>query len=160
MGIVIAPLPEQCGTNAKAERASSEWTIKRGGGGYPPATLCVRAFSRESLDPPPGIGREPTPQVLTCGGPRRDHLPTAEAPGPAWEDFPPPGRRAPRGAAPRGTVRAPTTCRVCTTGDSGPAPPSGVAGRRSQTGPPTDSRGPRPHLEGPLGLGPNRTTCR
>ena len=27
---------------------------------------------------------------------------------------PPPGRRAPRGAAPRGTVRAPTTCRVRT----------------------------------------------
>ena len=29
MGIVIAPLPEQCGTNAKAERASSEDVYKR-----------------------------------------------------------------------------------------------------------------------------------
>ena len=33
--------------------------------------------------PPPGTGREPTSQVLTCAGPRPDHLPT-EAPGPTW----------------------------------------------------------------------------
>ena len=53
--------------NAKTserERAGHQ----RGGGGPPPATLCVRAFSRESLDPPPGTGREATSQVLTCGG--------------------------------------------------------------------------------------------
>ena len=31
---------------------------KKGGRGPSPATLCVRAFSRESLDPPPGTGRE------------------------------------------------------------------------------------------------------
>ena len=68
MGTVLAPLPEQCATTAK----TSEWERaghKMGGRGPSPATLCVRAFSRESLDPPPGTGRETTPQVLTCGGP-------------------------------------------------------------------------------------------
>ena len=59
-----------------------------GGRGATPATLCVRAFSRESLDPPPGTGRETTPQVPTCGGPSLDHLPTAEAPGPTWGPHP------------------------------------------------------------------------
>ncbi len=71
MGLVIAYRPERCGTTAKTsewERAGPE---KRGGGGPPPATLCVRAFSRESLDPPPGTGREPTSQGLTCAGPNR-----------------------------------------------------------------------------------------
>ena len=54
------------------KRASgNERPLNRGGGGHPPATLCVRAFSRESLDPPPGTGREPTSQVLTCDGPNR-----------------------------------------------------------------------------------------
>ena len=52
------------------KRASAnERAIKKGGGGHPPATLCVRAFSRESLDPRPGPGGKPTPQVLTCAGP-------------------------------------------------------------------------------------------
>ena len=41
---------------------TSEWERaapkNRGGRGPSPATLCVRAFSRESLDPPPGTGRE------------------------------------------------------------------------------------------------------
>ena len=67
MGLVIAHRPKQCTTTAK----TSEWeraALKTGGRGHPPATLCVRAFSRESLDPPPGTGREPTSQVLTCAG--------------------------------------------------------------------------------------------
>ena len=52
------------------KRASgNERPLNRGGGGHPPATLCVRAFSRESLDPPPGTGRGTTSQVLTCDGP-------------------------------------------------------------------------------------------
>ena len=53
------------------KRASgNERAINQGGaGGIPPATLCVRAFSRESLDPPPGTGREPTSQGPTCDGP-------------------------------------------------------------------------------------------
>ena len=55
------------------KRASgNERAINQGGRGASPATLCVRAFSRESLDPPPGTGRETTSQVLTCEGPRRD----------------------------------------------------------------------------------------
>ena len=66
MGLVIAYRPEQCATTAKTSEWERAAPKPRGGGGYPPATLCVRAFSRESLDPPPGTGREPTSQVLTC----------------------------------------------------------------------------------------------
>ena len=69
------------------KRASgNERPLKQGGGGHPPATLCVRAFSRESLDPPPGTGRETTPQVLTCAGPNQPH-----PKGP--QKHPPPGIR-------------------------------------------------------------------
>ena len=71
MGLVIAYRPEQCSTTAKTSEWERAAPKPRGGGGYPPATLCVRAFSRESLDPPPGTGRETTPQVITCGGPNR-----------------------------------------------------------------------------------------
>ena len=66
--------------NSQNERASSERAINQGGGGSPPATLCVRAFSRESLDPPPGTGRETTPQVWTCDGPSLNHLPGGHPP--------------------------------------------------------------------------------
>ena len=45
---------------------------------------------------------------------------------------PRPGPGGQRGAAPRGLVTTPTTRRVRTTGDSGPALPSGTARRRSQ----------------------------
>ena len=39
------------------KRASgNERVLNQGGRGHPPATLCVRAFSRESLDPRPGPG--------------------------------------------------------------------------------------------------------
>ena len=58
MGTETAPPPEQCATTAK----TSEWERaghKAGGRGATPATLCVRAFSRESLDPRPGPGGNP-----------------------------------------------------------------------------------------------------
>ncbi len=85
------------------KRASAnERAIKKGGGGHPPATLCVRAFSRESLDPRPGPGGKPTPQVLTCAGPHPDHLPGAAryyVPF-GWPGlFPTLGRSAPGGPA-------------------------------------------------------------
>ena len=51
--------------------SGNERALKKGGRGPSPATLCVRAFSRESLEPPPGTGRETTPQVLTCAGSER-----------------------------------------------------------------------------------------
>ena len=55
---------------ATPKRASAnERPLTQGGRGPSPATLCVRAFSRESLDPPPGTGRETTSQVPTCAGP-------------------------------------------------------------------------------------------
>ena len=82
MGLVIAHRPKQCTTTAK----TSEWeraALKAGGRGVTPATLCVRAFSRESLDPPPGTGRETTLQVWTGAGPARSFSLTG-------------GRRAPR----------------------------------------------------------------
>ena len=42
------------------KRASgNERVLKKGGRGPSPATLCVRAFSRESLDPRPGPGGNP-----------------------------------------------------------------------------------------------------
>ena len=71
MGTETAPPPEQCATTAKTSEWERAGHKKRGGGGHPPATLCVRAFSRESLDPPPGTGRGTTSQVLTCAGPNR-----------------------------------------------------------------------------------------
>ena len=58
-------------TTPKRASGNERALKKRGGGGHPPATLCVRAFSRESLDPPPGTGRGTTSQVLTCDGPNR-----------------------------------------------------------------------------------------
>ena len=68
MGTVIAPQPEQCATTAKTSECQRAGH-KMGGRGPSPATLCVRAFSRESLDPPPGTGREPTSQGPPCDGP-------------------------------------------------------------------------------------------
>ena len=45
---------------ATPKRASAnERALKKGGRGPSPATLCVRAFSRESLDPRPGPGGNP-----------------------------------------------------------------------------------------------------
>ena len=71
MGTEIGARPEQCGTTAKTSEWQRAGHKPRGGGGHPPATLCVRAFSRESLDPPPGTGRGTTLQVWTCAGPNR-----------------------------------------------------------------------------------------
>ena len=63
MGNEIAPPPEQCATNAKTSECQRAGHKKRGGGGHPPATLCVRAFSRESLDPRPVPGGNPRGRV-------------------------------------------------------------------------------------------------
>ena len=60
-GTMWHPTPKRASGNERA--------LKKGGRGPSPATLCVRAFSRESLDPPPGTGRETTWQVPTCAGP-------------------------------------------------------------------------------------------
>ena len=84
MGTVIAYRPEQCGTTAKTSECQRAGHKRRGGGGPPPATLCVQAFSRESLDPPPGTGRETTSQVPTCARPpHRGVPPPKQTPPPA-----------------------------------------------------------------------------
>ena len=98
MGTETAPPPEQCATTAKTSEWERAAPKPRGGGGHPPATLCVRAFSRESLDPPPGTGREPTLQVWTCAGPNPDHLPGAARCCVPSGGVPP---KPPWGAAPR-----------------------------------------------------------
>jgi hypothetical protein len=79
-GYRISPSTVPLRSTTPKPASGNERPLNQGGGGHPPATLCVRAFSRESLDPPPGTGREPTPQVWICGGPagttcRSRHLP-------------------------------------------------------------------------------------
>ena len=50
-GTMRHPTPKRASANERA--------INQGGRGPSPATLCVRAFSRESLDPRPGPGGNP-----------------------------------------------------------------------------------------------------
>ena len=63
--------------------SGNERAIKKGGGGLPPATLCVRAFSRESLDPRPGPGGNPRgrghPASVSAGLPTNDGGPRPPA---------------------------------------------------------------------------------
>ena len=94
MGTVIAYRPEQCGTTAKTSECQRAGP-KLQGRGHPPGD-CVRAFSRESLDPPPGTGRETTSQVLTCAGPA----------GPTYRRQPP--RPHARGRTPRSSRTHPS----------------------------------------------------
>ena len=71
------------------KRASEQRAgLKPGGaGGHPPATLCVRAFSRESLDPRPGPGGNPPRRVYTAlvleGTTHRPNTPRLALPGQA-----------------------------------------------------------------------------
>ena len=99
-GTMWHPTPKRASANERA--------LSQEGRGPSPATLCVRAFSRESLDPRPGPGGKP---------PRRCQ-PAPVPVGAATDDG------DPQGAAPRGTVRATTTQRVRST-LSGSRPESG-----------------------------------
>ena len=63
------------------KRASdNERALKSGIQGAKPPALFPPAFSRESLDPPPGTGRETTSQVLTCATPEAPPADPAAAP--------------------------------------------------------------------------------
>ena len=106
IGTVIAQPPPRCAPLRQNQRASSERAIKQGvqgacprpsfphfsgemgtpaGQAGPPGRCAPR--HRKSPDhpkgtqypttPPPGPGREPTPQVLTCAGPNPPPLPGA-----------------------------------------------------------------------------------
>ena len=78
------------------KRASgSKRAIKMGGRGPTPATLCVRAFSRESLDPRPGPGGNP---------PRRSGPATVQTETTCQRQRPP----APRWGAPKVASEPPT----------------------------------------------------
>ena len=79
------------------KRASANERALNQGAGASPATLCVRAFSRESLDPPPGTGWGTTPQVWTCASPERTTCRKQRRPARPPVSPPPvdrPGRRA------------------------------------------------------------------
>ena len=134
MGLVIAYRPERCGTTAKTSEWERAGPKPGGAGGYPPATLCVRAFSRESLDPPPGTGREPTSQGLTCAGPSPDHLPKTDS-------VEPPPPKGPGGGLPVPPETASPGRKLLSSLDRFPAGCPGVIapthrGRRSE--PPAD----------------------
>ena len=58
MDIVIAPPPGQCGTTAKTSERQRAGHNPRGAGGHPPRLFASGLSPRESLDPPPGTGRE------------------------------------------------------------------------------------------------------
>ncbi len=65
-----SPTTETMRHNRQNERASSERAITQGGRGASPRELFASGLSpRESLDPPPGTGREPTSQGPPCDGP-------------------------------------------------------------------------------------------
>ena len=111
-----APLRPTTPKRASGNERAIEW----GGGGPPPRLFASGLSLRESLDPPPGTGREPTWQGTPCDGFRRNRLSMTEGPGPLSPPFL--GRNggprrvgALRGAAPRGTGKAPTTRRVRST---------------------------------------------
>ncbi len=74
------PLPPWCSflrLSSKESRAPARG--RAGNGALRPEAGTSPAPGGYAVPP-----RIPTPQVLTCGGPRRDHLPTAEALGPTW----------------------------------------------------------------------------
>ena len=146
MGTVIAPLSEQCATTAKTSECQRAGHQKRGGGG-PPPRLFASGLSLEKAWIPARDRAGTHLAGYNLRQSRRDHLPTAEAPGPTWET--PPGRRPPRGAAPRGVETAPTTRRVPSTPPRPRPAPGGNPRRRAPpapvpTGLPTDDRGPPP----------------
>ena len=74
------PLERIRDSNRQNERARASGPQKRGGGGLPPRLFASGLSPRESLDPPPGTGREPTSQVWTCAGPSPAPLPPRQAP--------------------------------------------------------------------------------
>ena len=92
MGTVIAPLPEQCATTAKTSECQRAGHQKRGGGGPPPRLFASGLSLEKAWIPARDRAGRTTPQVPTCAGPRRDHLPTANS-GPR-PHLRPPGRRS------------------------------------------------------------------
>ena len=67
--------------HAKTSERERAGPKSRGARGQSPRRSFLR-LSPEKAGLPPGVGREPTSQVLTCKGPRRDHLPIRQPPHP------------------------------------------------------------------------------
>ena len=85
MGAVIAHPPEQCATTAKTSECQRAGHKRRGSRGQGPRRSFLR-LSPEKAGLPPGVGREPTSQVWTCGGPTG----TTCRFWPPWDQAPPP----------------------------------------------------------------------
>ena len=137
-GTEIVPQSWQCGTEPKAERAGASGLKKGGAGDLPRDSLRPGFLLEKAWIPARDRAGRTTLQVLTCEGPRRTHLPTAN---PArWEGnlamfrrgrltalsaaagYPPPktpGRGTPPGA---GRPPGPSTAGGC---------PRGLSWRRS-----------------------------
>ena len=161
-----APLRSTTPKRASGNERAIEW-----GGGGPPPRLFASGLSLEKAWIP---ARDRAGTHVAGANLRRfqrDRLPMTEGPGPLSPHFSgemgtPPGRRGPRGAAPRGTGKAPTTRRVRSTP---PHPRPGPGGNQRgrvypamvPTEPPTDDRGPRPLGGHPHPFRPNeRETAR
>ena len=129
MGFVIAHRPEHCAPPRQNERVGTSGPSKRGGGGPPPRLFASGLSLEKAWIPRPGPGGKP---------PRRCQ-PAPVPVGAATEDG------DPQGAAPRGTVRAATTQRVCSTlsgsrPESGGKPTLQVRTCAGPNGPPTNDR--------------------
>ncbi len=117
MSLEIAPPPPAAPHHTK----TSEWKRAghRMGGGPSPRDSLRPGFLLEKAWIPPGTGRNPRGRVHPCDGFRRNRLSMTEGPGPLSPRFSgetgPPPVGALRGAAPRGTGKAPTTRRVRST---------------------------------------------
>ena len=79
MGTVIVPRPEQCGTIAKTSECQRAGPKKGGAGALPPRLFASGLSLEKAWIPARDRAGRTTPQVPTCAGPRRDHLPTANS---------------------------------------------------------------------------------
>ena len=68
-GVRNSPTTETMRHNRQNQRVGTSGPSKRGAGGIPPRLVASGLSPRESLDPPPGTGRETTLQGLPCDGP-------------------------------------------------------------------------------------------
>ena len=136
----IVPQSWQCGTEPKAERAGASGLKKGGAGDLPRDSLRPGFLLEKAWIPARDRAGRTTLQVLTCEGPRRTHLPTAN---PArWE----------------GNLAMFRRGRLTALSAGGGCPLPGTPGRGT---PPGAGRPPGPSTAGgcPRGLSWRRSPC-
>ena len=139
-GTEIVPQSWQCGTEPKAERAGASGLKKGGAGDLPRDSLRPGFLLEKAWIPARDRAGRTTLQVLTCEGPRRTHLPTAN---PArWE----------------GNLAMFRRGRLTALSAGGGCPLPGTLGRGT---PPGAGRPPGPSTAGgcPRGLSWRRSPC-